>query len=943
MPVAAVRWLAREWLGDGPLDLAGLLVVVSTRQAGRRLRAALAEWAASRGQAVFPPRVVTPESLLELDPKVGAATSLETLLAWAQVFSAADLDEFRAVFPLDPPARSFRWAWRLARDFQRLQVTLAEGGLTLADVAARLPLGFAERARWECLAELSRRHASELARVGRREPQACRVAAADSPVLPAGIERVILLAVPDPLPLAVRALQRLAARVPVDVAVAAPPEEAANFDPWGRPVAAAWSQRDAPWRHFAGEVHLLADASAQAGFLAELAARYPEPDGSLGVALADGAIAPLVENALLRVRRRAFNPAGEAQRLHGFGQFLARLADFVGEASLAPTIALARTPEMLAWLAHEFGAGFSAARWLKTLDDLHCAHLPATLAELHACAGDTARTASREQEQRDAALAKRALGRLIEWRAELRRGAFAEATASALARVFGGRRLDLERAEDRAFAEAAEAWNDVVRECAAAALAFPGFDRQAWWEVARERFGALPRDTEKPVGAIELQGWLELPWEDAPHVVIAGFNEGLVPEAITGDVFLPESLRVQLGLKTNAERFARDAYLLHALVASRRPVGRVDVLVGKHSSAGDPLRPSRLLLQCAAEQLPERVRHLFRPLEAGAPLPAWERLWPLRPRRVAPPERLSPTAFRSYLECPFRFYLRHVLKMEAVDPAKCELDAFDFGTLCHAPLERFSEPTWRDCTDERVLAAMLVEEFDRGAHARFGASSAVPVVAQLESARQRLRRAAAVQARERAAGWVTQETERAFKIELGGLVISGKIDRIDRHEHTGEWRVLDYKTSDTPKYPVDAHLGRAREDAPEWMTVAGPNGRPRAWIDLQLPLYVHALPQLVPAAAGTRPHCAYFNLPKAVSATAVAPWEEFTIELQESALRCAEAVIAAVRAERFWPPNEEVNPEFDAFAELFQRGVKDSVEWPGEGGNASAQVREVSS
>ena len=33
----------------------------------------------------------------------------------------------------------------------------------------------------------------------------------------------------------------------------------------------------------------------------------------------------------------------------------------------------------------------------------------------------------------------------------------------------------------------------------------------------------------------------------------------MVPEAVVGDAFVPESLREKLGLKTNGERFARDA------------------------------------------------------------------------------------------------------------------------------------------------------------------------------------------------------------------------------------------------------------------------------------------------------------------------------------------------------------------------------------------------
>ncbi|MBI2514094.1 MAG: PD-(D/E)XK nuclease family protein [Opitutae bacterium] len=915
----AVAWLARDWVGDGPLDLSRALVVVPTRQAGRRLRAGLAEHAAARGQAAFPPRVMPPEQLLALAERGGdVAAPLQTTLAWTHVLARVALADFRAVFPLDPPARGFAWTLRLAHEFTRLQATLGEAGLLLGDVALRAPADFPERERWQQLGELSRAHAAVLAERGWREPQAARLAAARAPAPLEGIERVVVLAVPDPLPLALDVLAVHARALPVDVVVFAPEAEAENFDAWGRPLADAWTRRAAPFADFRSGVHLLADAAAQAERIAATAARYPAPDGMLGIGVADAEIAALAENALERAGRAAFNPAGELHRAHTLFQFLAALAAFGRDPTFAHTLALARTPETLGWLAEELGGDFSAAHWLKELDDAHREHLPATLAQARTHAGPAA---------------ARGLARLADLRDELRRGDFASGAAAALARVFAGQRLDRSRAEDRRFEEAAQAWGEIVRACAEAARAFPHVRRDEWWEIALEQFGAARRETDKPAGALELQGWLELPWEDAPHVLVAGFNEGAVPESVVGDVFLPESLRGALGLKTNAARLARDAYLLHALVASRRAGGRVDVLLGKVSSAGDPLKPSRLLLQCADEELPGRVGHLFRPLATGAALPAWERPWKLRPRRAALAGPLSPTAFRSYLACPFRFYLQHVLKMEAVDAEKAELDVFDFGRLCHKPLEKFAAAPWRDCTDERLLAAMLVEEFDRVARERFGDTPAVPLVAQLESGRQRLRAAAKVQAQQRADGWAVFAIEQGFQIELGGLTIKGRIDRIDRHE-SGAWRVIDYKTSDAPKLPVEAHLGPPREGTPDW-TLAASDGKPRQWTDLQLPLYLAALPRIVPEAT-ERAACGYFNLPKAVASTSVALWDGYSIELHESALRCAAGVVAAVRAGEFWPPNEKIRTENDAFAELFHRGVAESVEGVGfEVGGAS--------
>ncbi|HXA80976.1 MAG TPA: ATP-dependent nuclease subunit B, partial [Opitutaceae bacterium] len=117
----AVAFLAGEWKGDGPLDLSTLLVVVPTQQSGRRLREALAEHAAARGQAAFPPRVFTPDRLITQGLGPDVAARLESLLAWTEILRPLDLEAFRDVFPVDPPARDFNWALRLAREFTHLQ------------------------------------------------------------------------------------------------------------------------------------------------------------------------------------------------------------------------------------------------------------------------------------------------------------------------------------------------------------------------------------------------------------------------------------------------------------------------------------------------------------------------------------------------------------------------------------------------------------------------------------------------------------------------------------------------------------------------------------------------------------------------------------------------------------------------------------------------------
>jgi ATP-dependent helicase/nuclease subunit B len=234
--------------------------------------------------------------------------------------------------------------------------------------------------------------------------------------------------------------------------------------------------------------------------------------------------------------------------------------------------------------------------------------------------------------------------------------------------------------------------------------------------------------------------------------------------------------------------------------------------------------------------------------------------------------------------------------------------------------------------DAGTLREFLLATLEHEARRRFGRDLTLPLVVQLESARQRLSRAAEVQAQTRAEGWIIDTVEQPFELGVGALVVSGKIDRIDRHEKTDAIRVLDYKTSDRPVEPWQAHLRGARRDeqAPEFARFLY-NAKDHVWVDLQLPLYLRALaagavkPEL--SRAGALAECGYFNLPKAAGETGIRPWHDFTRELDEAAWRCAQGIAAAIHAGGFWPPTEAIRADDDDFASLFHHGVADSVAW----------------
>lgn len=909
----AVEALAENWSGEGPLDLATTLVLVPTQQAGRRLREALAAHAAECGRAVFPPRVLTLEAYVSATIAADdVATRLEAQLAWVEVLRAARLDDWRAIFPIDPPARDFAWALRLATDFGQLQDALAEVGLTFADVPPRVGEQFTEYERWCQLAALARRQAEVLAASGLRDPSVVRLAGLQAAPVPPGLTRIVMLATPDPRPVALTLLARHAAQVPVELWLFAPEHAAEDFDGWGRPDPQRWAKRPLLEQIFFDQVEVCADPEAQARRAADIAQSYAHDDGLLAVGILDAEIMPRMETALRERGLVAYNPAGQPRRGDRLHQLLNALKNLAREASWANLSALVRHPDVLSALKVA-----SPAKFLAELDQVQAHYLPSGLADLR-------RTeCGREVGQRLAA-----------WCDRLRRGSFPENVAEVLVEIFRGRVLAAHLPGEAALAEAATAWAEVVEAISQVRVRGAALAASEAWEVALRVYSESQGFPAKPAGALELQGWLELIWEDAPHLVVVGLNDGLVPSAMIGDPFLPESLREKLGLKTNAMRLATDAYYLHALASSRANAGRLEVLLGRSSAQGEPLRPSRLLLQCADKELPSRVERLFRELPATGANLAWTRAWKLRPRQAELAQRLAVTALRAWLACPFRFYLARGLGMESVDSGKAELDAMDFGTLCHSALEALGrDAAMRDCIEVDKLREFLLEALDGAAAQRFGRELSLPLLVQLESARQRLAFAAVTQAQSRSEGWVIlpEFVEHKFELQVGSFTLVGKIDRIERHEATGDIRVIDFKTSDQAENPAEAHLRAVRRDEePRDWAVWDDGDKPQVWKDLQLPVYERVAAGLFP---GARITCGYFKLPKAVTETGIALWTTYTPEMAAAAWGCVEGVLAAIAAGEFWPPRELTgrDAEYDDFAPLFQRGAAASVDWPGGG------------
>ncbi len=118
-------------------------------------------------------------------------------------------------------------------------------------------------------------------------------------------------------------------------------------------------------------------------------------------------------------------------------------------------------------------------------------------------------------------------------------------------------------------------------------------------QISDSRTDPAPKDDP-----IELQGWLDLLFDDAPDLILTGFNEGTIPSNRSSDLFLPNETRSKIGLSDSKRAFARDAYLTTALIHSRR---NLFVVFEKRSLESNPKIPSRFLFATDKTRIPERV------------------------------------------------------------------------------------------------------------------------------------------------------------------------------------------------------------------------------------------------------------------------------------------------------------------------------------------------
>ena len=305
--------------------------------------------------------------------------------------------------------------------------------------------------------------------------------------------------------------------------------------------------------------------------------------------------------------------------------------------------------------------------------------------------------------------------------------------------------------------------------------------------AVRPGYGGHPR--------VAIYGLLEARMARADLVICGGLNEGSWPQPPGADALLAPAILRALGVPGAEFRIGLAA---HDLAGA---MGAPEVVLSRSlRDTEGPTLPSRFLLRVEAllgddlekehreSAIPALLPHLDRQRSAAPEYP--------RPAPDPAPDKrdvaIKVTALDRLLGDPYQFYAQAILDLRQLDPLSADpfSDPALRGTLVHDILDKWHKARVAD-------PGLSIGPF---ATAHFAAERVHPLFRALWQPRL-------IAALERFAGWVQRAeaegrvvlaSEISGAMEVDGVKVMGRADRIDRLAD-GSLAIVDYKTGGPPK------------------------------------------------------------------------------------------------------------------------------------------------
>jgi len=866
-------------------ELDECLIWVPSSRAGRHILNELFSGQGEEQEGIHPPVFLTPArfigSLVSEHPS--AASELQCLLAWKRVLCRVHPESLHGLFPFIPDGQPQQWGYSIGQQLLRLKGQLGEEALSMSELAGRVRSS--DRERWQVLERLEKDYLKELAGQSLADPDALIVGKLPELLKEVPYKRILVAGILNLSPRQINCLEVLAGKgLEVELFLPVPANREKAFDEWGRPLAEAWNKEAIPGTLLEDRIYRSPEPRELVESVLELADGYRENVDALVVGSPGEDIGDyLVERSRLS-RTPFYAPVGKPLARTGFGRLLLVLEEVLKTGNLSNLRELFHNALFRGWVIRSGFRAESLETDLLMVQQEHFLHFREVLSDpsLDPIGG---------------------AGRIRDLFGELEKllapentpADFTESIWNFLQHVAQSNNLtDSGRA---VLGQLEEILQDMKEQ-----VSLPDSTDQDYWELLRYALENTVHYPEREAEQRPVSGWLELPWETAPHLLILGLPDAAVPGSAGMDTFLTPGLRNEAGLRTPEEESAFHACRLRIILEARRDFGRVDILLPERGLDDAPSQPSRFLFLSPEEELLDRVHTLLDSLTTKEhALPA-NFGCALSLPEPSVPESVSVTGFRAYLQNPFQYYIERQLRWRAPESLPREMDSLGFGILAHDVLEAFNaSDSGRNLQSEKDIRAFLEETLEETVAGKFGSRLAFPLKIQVDSMRERLCAAVPDLSRSRKEGWIPREVEwswhKEYPFPINGMPVHGKIDLLEWNESENLYRVVDYKTSDKSDSPATTHMSKLNSNSapslfPECEFESA--GKHYRWKDLQLPLYQLA----VKKAFGAEVTSAYFNLAKTVNDVGLKE-HRFSESDLAAALKCAEAIIERIREGEF--------------------------------------------
>lgn len=190
----------------------------------------------------------------------------------------------------------------------------------------------------------------------------------------------------------------------------------------------------------------------------------------------------------------------------------------------------------------------------------------------------------------------------------------------------------------------------------------------------------------EPLEGIQLMGLMETRMLDFRHLILLSANEGILPKTTLPSSFIPYNLRVGFGLPTPEQQDALFAYYFYRLLQRAQDIKILYTSGSKGTNSGEM---SRFLYQIKYESgLPVRESNFQNRITTTDPriirITKNETIQnQLKRYCVSEEKTISPSALNTYMECPLRFYLKYIARIEEKEEIAEELDHRLLGNIFH--------------------------------------------------------------------------------------------------------------------------------------------------------------------------------------------------------------------------------------------------------------------